>query len=169
MKVDGRELRLAGWDGEPWMKPNGFMNVAVLVKREPGCELPLPHYASEGAAGFDLRSAVDIDLPPGQVVVVPTGFCFAIPPGYELQIRMRGGTAKRGILLANAPGTVDSDYVGQVMLLLLNSTSQPISVKQGERLAQGVLNAVPQAEFIEAAELPKTQRADGRFNSTGRV
>jgi len=139
--------------------------------RTPGTQdLPLPTYHSREASGFDIHISEDVTLPPGQVVVANTGLHVSFPRGIELQIRMRGGSAKRGILLANAPGTVDSDYRGELKLLLVNVTTTAIDLKRGERPCQGVLCPVFQGVFYKVDELEdlgSTERGEGRFNSTG--
>jgi dUTP pyrophosphatase len=130
----------------------------------------VPRYATPGAAGFDLYANNDVPLaiPPFTVGVVPTGLAFEIPPGFELQVRVRGGTGKKGIMKANAPGTVDSDYRGEVFLLLYNGNAdKPFVVNRGDRLCQGLVTPVEQVEFEEVAELGETQRGEGRFHSTG--
>ncbi|HVU50795.1 MAG TPA: dUTP diphosphatase [Polyangia bacterium] len=130
-----------------------------------------PRYMSEGAAGLDLASAADepITLPPGGRVAVPTGLAFEIPRGYEGQVRPRSGLArKHGVTLTNAPGTVDSDYRGEVQVLLVNLGDAPVVVEPGERVAQLVIAPVVLADLEEAEALGDTVRGAGGFGHTGR-
>jgi dUTP pyrophosphatase len=135
-----------------------------------GAGLPLPRYATAGAAGADVVAAVadELVLPPGGRAAVPTGFVVAVPVGYEMQVRPRSGLALRhGVTVANAPGTVDSDYRGEVMVILVNLGSEPYTVRRGDRIAQLVVAPVVQAEVVERATLDPTARGDGGFGSTG--
>lgn len=134
-------------------------------------DLPLPRKATPGAAGFDLCAALEtpLVLEPGKRGAVPTGFAFEIPPGWEGQVRPRSGLARRyGVTLVNSPGTVDSDYRGEVMVLLINLGEEPCRLERGERIAQIVFVPVAEAEIQELAELSATQRGEGGFGSTGR-
>ena len=142
----------------------------VLLQRLPHAEgLPLPAYATEGAAGMDLLAARDMTLPAGGRALVPTGLCFAIPEGFEMQVRPRSGLAlKHGVTVLNAPGTVDSDYRGEVGVILLNSGTEPFSITRGERIAQAVFAPVTRAVWEEVVVLPETLRGIGGFGSTGR-
>lgn len=142
----------------------------VLVQRLPHAEgLPLPAYATEGAAGMDLLAAKDMTVPPGGRALVPTGLRIALPEGYEMQVRPRSGLAlKHGITLPNAPGTVDEDYRGEVGVILLNAGSEPFEIARGDRIAQAVFAPVTRAEWEEVVVLPETQRGTGGFGSTGR-
>jgi len=142
----------------------------VLLQRLPHAEgLPLPAYATEGAAGMDLLAARDMTLPAGGRALVPTGLCIAIPEGFEMQVRPRSGLAlKHGVTVLNAPGTVDSDYRGEVGVILLNSGTEPFSITRGERIAQAVFAPVTRAVWEEVVVLPETQRGIGGFGSTGR-
>jgi dUTP pyrophosphatase len=129
-----------------------------------------PRYMSAGAAGMDLASAADqpIELPPGGRAAVPTGLAFAIPQGFEGQVRPRSGLArKHGITLPNAPGTIDSDYRGEVLVLVLNTGSEPYVIKPGDRIAQLVIAPVVIPALEEAAELDDTTRGHGGFGHTG--
>jgi dUTP pyrophosphatase len=129
-----------------------------------------PRYMSAGAAGLDLASAADgpIELAPGARAAVPTGLAFEIPHGFEGQVRPRSGLArKHGIGLPNAPGTIDSDYRGEVMVLLVNLGAEPYVVQPGERVAQLVIAPVTIAELEEATELSGTVRGEGGFGHTG--
>jgi len=138
--------------------------------------LPLPAYATEGAAGLDLRAclhprdrATGLKLPSLGRVLVPTGLAMAIPPGFEGQIRARSGLAARhGITLPNSPGTIDSDYRGEVMVLLVNLGAATYTIRHGERIAQMIVAPVAHARLVEVDHLPGTSRGDGRFGSTGR-
>ncbi len=143
----------------------------ILVQRLPHAEgLPLPEYATKGAAAMDLLAAVaaPLTLPPGGRALVPTGLCVALPAGHEWQIRPRSGLAlKHGITLVNAPGTIDEDYRGEVGVILLNTGAEPFVVERGMRVAQAVLTPVIRGQFEEVATLPPTGRASGGFGSTG--
>jgi dUTP pyrophosphatase len=130
----------------------------------------VPRYMSAGAAGMDLASAASepISIAPGGRVAVPTGLAFAIPPGYEGQVRPRSGLARKfGISLPNTPGTIDSDYRGEVLVLLVNLGAEPYVVNPGDRIAQFVIAPVVVAELEEADSLDDTVRGDGGFGHTG--
>ena len=146
-------------------------SVTIFVRVLPHGEgLPLPRYATAGAAGCDLHAAVDapLVLGPGERTAVPTGLVLAIPDGFEGQVRARSGIALRhGIACVNAPGTIDSDYRGEVKVILGNFGSEPFTIRRADRIAQLVVAPVARAEFTVAAELPGTDRADGGFGSTG--
>lgn len=134
-------------------------------------DLPLPSYASSGAAGLDLRAAVEspVVLEPGRRAGVPTGIAIALPPGYECQVRPRSGLAARhGIGMVNAPGTVDEDYRGEIFVLLVNHGSEPFTIERGERIAQAVIARYERIEWEEVSSLPETGRGAGGFGSTGR-
>ena len=143
----------------------------ITVQRLPHAEgLPLPSYATAGAAGFDLLAAVTAPLviAPGQRVLVPTGLRLALPAGHELQIRPRSGLAlKHGIVLPNSPGTIDEDYRGELQIIVMNAGDAPFTVERGTRIAQGVLAPVTRATWREADSLPDTLRGTGGFGSTG--
>lgn len=143
--------------------------INVLVQRLPhAADLPLPAYATEGAAGMDLLSARDVTLPPGGRALVPTGLAIAIPEGFEMQVRPRSGLAlKHGVTVLNAPGTVDSDYRGEVGVILLNTSDAPFAIARGDRIAQAVFAPVTRAAFEEVVMLPETRRGTGGFGSTG--
>ena len=145
------------------------MTIRIRLTRLPHGEgLPLPSYATPGAAGLDVVAAEDFDLQPGERHAVATGFKVAIPEGYEIQVRPRSGLAfKHGISVPNTPGTIDSDYRGELKVLLINHGNQPFPVRRGERIAQLVPAAVTLAEFDEVAELCETARGAGGFGSTG--
>jgi len=138
-------------------------------KLRPGAQAP--RYMSAGAAGLDLASAADepIEIPPGGRVAVPTGLAFEIPPGFEGQVRPRSGLARKfGITLPNAPGTIDSDYRGEVQVLLANLGGEAFVVNPGDRVAQLVIAPVVQVELEEAASLAESVRGAGGFGHTGR-
>ena len=144
----------------------------IEVLRLPHAEgLPLPAYATAGAAGMDLLAAVTapVAIPPGGRALIPTGLRMALPPGHELQVRPRSGLAlKHGITCLNTPGTIDSDYRGEVKVILANLGSEPFDIVRGERIAQLVPAAVQLARFEEVASLDETGRGAGGFGSTGR-
>ncbi len=140
----------------------------ALQRLAHGAGLPLPIYASEGAVGLDVVAAEDWTLAPGQRHAVATGFAIAIPPGFEVQVRPRSGLAlKHGITCLNTPGTIDSDYRGEVKVILANLGAEPFEVRRGERIAQLVPAAVTRAAFDEADDLDATHRGAGGFGSTG--
>jgi dUTP pyrophosphatase len=143
--------------------------VAVQVRRLPHGEgLELPRYATEGAAGMDVLSAEGLTLAPGARHAVATGLAVAIPPGYEIQVRPRSGLAlKHGIGVPNTPGTIDSDYRGELKVILINHGAEPFAIHRGDRIAQLVLAPVTLAEWSEVAELDDTARGAGGFGSTG--
>jgi len=145
--------------------------VPVLVKRlDHGQGLDLPAYATAGAAGMDVVSAEDVTLAPGARHAVATGLALAIPPGFEVQVRPRSGLAlKHGISVPNAPGTIDSDYRGELKIILINHGSEPFAILRGDRVAQLVLAPVVQAGWVEVDELDDTARGAGGFGSTGGV
>lgn len=144
--------------------------IAIRLKRLPhGDGLPLPAYASAGAAGLDVVAAEAVTLPPGGRHAVATGFAIAIPAGFEVQVRPRSGLAlKYGITCLNTPGTIDSDYRGEIKVILANLGQDPFEVVRGERIAQLVPAAVQPAVFEEVAQLDATDRGEGGFGSTGR-
>ena len=144
--------------------------IEIKLSRLPHGEgLPLPKYASEHAAGLDVCAAEELVLEPGQRHAVATGFAIEIPHGYEVQVRPRSGLAlKHGITCLNTPGTIDSDYRGEVKVILANLGDEPFPIRRGERIAQLVPAPVLRANFIEARELEKTGRGSGGFGSTGR-
>jgi dUTP pyrophosphatase len=130
----------------------------------------IPRYMTADAAGMDLTAAIDdaVVLAPGARAAIATGLAVAIPPGWEGQVRPRSGLARdRGVTVLNAPGTIDADYRGPVMVLLVNHGREPARIERGERIAQLVIAPVAQAEIGEASELPATARGAGGFGSTG--
>lgn len=143
----------------------------VRLARVPGAEdLPLPEPATPGSAGVDLAAAVaeDLVVPPGGRTSVPTGLRIAVPAGFEAQIRPRSGLALRdGIVLPNAPGTIDSDYRGEVRVILWNAGETPFTVRRGDRIAQLVVAPVAAVAFEEVATLDETERGEGGFGHTG--
>jgi dUTP pyrophosphatase len=148
--------------------------VTLRVRRLPhGLGLPLPAYASADAAGLDLAAAVPQDAPmhlaPGERGLVPTGLAIAVPPGFEAQLRPRSGLAVRhGVTVLNTPGTIDADYRGEVMVVLINHGDEAFSVTRGMRIAQLIVAPVMRAEILEFEELDLTRRGSGGFGSTGR-
>ncbi|GGY92303.1 dUTP diphosphatase [Novosphingobium colocasiae] len=146
-------------------------SVPVRVRVLPHGEgLPLPAYATDGAAGMDAVSAEDVTLAPGARHAVATGLSVAIPAGYEIQVRPRSGLAlKRGISVPNTPGTIDSDYRGEVKVILINHGAEPFEIRRGDRIAQLVLAPVTRASWMEVDELDATERGEGGFGSTGGV
>ena len=147
------------------------MTIELKIHRLPGAEdVPLPRYMSEGASGMDLHSANErtITLRPGDVALVPAGIRIELPAGYEAQIRPRSGlAAKHGITVVNAPGTIDSDYRGEVKVILGNIGREPFEIVRGTRIAQMVVQEVLRAEIIECDELNETARGAGGFGHTG--
>jgi dUTP pyrophosphatase len=145
--------------------------VRLQVQRLPprGEPLPLPTYATAGAAGLDLRADTAIVLAPGERALVPTGLAIAVPEGYEAQVRPRSGLALReGITCLNSPGTIDSDYRGEVSVILANLGQKAVSIARGDRIAQMVIAPVARAELVESAALPGTSRGAGGFGHTGK-
>ena len=149
-------------------------SIAVSVAVLPHFQgLQLPAYETLGAAGMDVRAAVEdgkpVTLKPGERAMVPTGLSVAIPQGYEIQMRPRSGlAAKHGITCLNSPGTIDSDYRGELKVILINHGDQDFVIARGERIGQIVLAAVSHMIWQEVAELPETERGAGGFGSTGR-
>jgi dUTP pyrophosphatase len=149
------------------------IDVEVAVRRlAHAADLPLPAYASEGAAGLDLRAATPdgevIEIQPGERRVVPTGICIALPPGYEAQVRPRSGLARRhGVTCLNSPGTVDSDYRGEIAVILVNLGHEPFAVARGDRIAQLVVAPVSRAVWRPVDDLEETVRGAGGFGSSG--
>jgi dUTP pyrophosphatase len=149
------------------------MSVTVRVKRLPHGEgLPLPSYQSKEAAGLDVVAGVPegaaIAIPPGARALIPSGFALELPRGYEAQVRPRSGLAlKHGVTLLNSPGTIDSDYRGELMVIVINHGDEPFLVRRGDRIAQLVIAPVSHAEIVAAEELAATARGPGGFGSTG--
>ena len=149
------------------------MNPTIPITRLPHAQdLPLPAYETAGAAGMDLRAAVPEDAPlvlkPGARTMAPTGLAFAVPPGFEALVRPRSGlAAKAGITCLNTPGTIDSDYRGEVKVILANLGDEDFVIRRGDRIAQLVIAPVAQAAWSEVASLDETARGAGGFGSTG--
>ena len=149
------------------------MNPTVPIRRLPhNTDLPLPAYETAQAAGMDLRAAVAEDAPmvlrPGDRAPVPTGLAFALPPGFEAQVRPRSGlAAKQGVTCLNTPGTIDADYRGEVMVILINLGAEDVTIRRGDRIAQLVIAPVVQAGWSEVESLDETARGAGGFGSTG--
>jgi len=146
--------------------------VSVLVQRvaSRGEPLPLPSYATPGAAGLDLRSDVALTLEPGRRALVPTGIALAIPEGFEGQVRPRSGLAlKHGITCLNSPGTIDSDYRGEVGVILANLGNEVFAIQRGDRIAQLVIAEVTRAQLALTEALPESGRGAGGFGHTGKL
>ena len=147
------------------------MKLVMKVRRRPGFEdLPLPKYMTEHSAGLDLYAANDepITIAPGEIKLIPTGLFLEIPPGYEGQVRARSGLALRhGLMLPNAPGTIDADYRGELQVVLANCAREPYTIERGVRFAQLVINMIEHVEVVEVAELNETARNAGGFGHTG--
>ena len=143
----------------------------IAVCRLPhGQHLPLPHYATDGAAGMDISAALSepIVLAPGERSAIPTGLAVALPAGHEAQLRPRSGLAlKYGLTLLNSPGTIDADYRGEIKVILANLGQEPVTLIDGMRIAQMVVAPVLHAEWLEVGALPPTERGEGGFGSTG--
>ncbi len=149
-----------------------MQHTTVQIQKLPhGEDLELPFYATEQAAGADLRAAVDEDviLQPGEHKLIKTGFAMALAEGFEAQIRPRSGLAyKHGITVLNSPGTIDADYRGEVGVILINHGKDPFVITRGERIAQMIVAPFVQAAFSEVTELSDTARGEGGFGSSGR-
>ncbi len=144
--------------------------IEISRVREGFDDLPLPNYATDGAAGMDFRAALvnDITLLPGERSAVPTGIAIALPRGFECQVRPRSGLAFRhGIAIVNSPGTVDEDYRGEIVVLVVNLGDESFTIRRGERIAQGVVARYERVVWNEVATLEATERGTGGFGSTG--
>ena len=140
----------------------------IRIKAEKGAVIP--HYATEGAAGADISAylSAPVTLRPGEYKAIPTGLFMEIPEGYEVQVRPRSGLAlKHGITVLNAPGTIDSDYRGEVKVILINHSSEAFTIQNGDRIAQIVVARVHRFPFVEVDDLSATERGEGGFGSTG--
>lgn len=140
----------------------------IRIKAEKGAVIP--HYATEGAAGADISAYLSspVTLRPGEYKAIPTGLFMEIPEGYEVQVRPRSGLAlKHGITVLNAPGTIDSDYRGEVKVILINHSSEAFTIQNGDRIAQIVVARVHRLPFVEVDDLSATERGEGGFGSTG--
>jgi len=146
-----------------------FEPVDIAVKRlDHAGDLPLPSYETAGSAGMDVRAAEALTLTPGKRGLVGTGLAFAIPAGYEIQVRPRSGLAfKKGISIPNTPGTIDSDYRGELKVILINHGDEDFVIERGDRIAQIVVAPVQRGVLVEVADLDETQRGTGGFGSTG--
>ena len=143
-------------------------HIVIKCKMAEGAKLPA--YQSAGAAGADISANVagPVVIPSGGFAAIQTGLYMEVPEGYEVQVRPRSGlAAKHGVTCLNAPGTIDSDYRGEVKIILINHGAEPFAVNHGDRVAQLVVSAVPQARFAPAVTLTQTERAEGGFGSTG--
>ena len=156
---------------KPQTETNAMENPIIKCIQLPHAkDLPLPSYQTQEAAGMDVRVALtkEIRLAPGERALVPTGLIMAIPQGYEVQIRPRSGLAiKHGITMVNSPGTIDSDFRGEIHLIVINHGQQAFTVKHGDRMAQMVVQKIHQAEIVQTSEVDQTQRGHGGFGSTG--
>lgn len=133
-------------------------------------DVELPAYATQGSAGMDVRAAVskDVVISPGEVVLIPTGFVIELPEGYEAQIRPRSGLAvKHKIGILNAPGTIDSDYRGEIKIILINFGTEPFTVRRGDRIAQMVVSPYIRVNWVEVEHVNQTDRGAGGFGHTG--
>ncbi|GAB6044518.1 dUTP diphosphatase [Caminibacter profundus] len=140
----------------------------VLKIKKLNEEAKIPAYQSEEAAGFDLHSIEDVVIKPGERKLIGTGLAFEIEKGYEVQIRPRSGLAfKHGITVLNSPGTIDSDYRGEIKVLLINLGNEKFEIKKSDRIAQAIISPIIQAEIIEVDSLSDTKRGAGGFGSTG--
>ena len=141
-----------------------------VVRLDGNRDLPLPAYESKGSSGLDLRAYVrePVLLKPGEIKLIPTGLAVSIPSGYEAQIRPRSGLALRyGIGMVNSPGTIDSDYRGEIGIIMVNWGSEPFTIQKGDRIAQMIISRVYTADFVEVADLDETDRGQGGFGHTG--
>lgn len=147
------------------------MDVKIRIKRFEGQEdIPLPAYETDGSAGMDLRAAVKekMVLRPGEIKLIPTGLAISIPPGFEAQVRSRSGLALRhGLGMVNSPGTIDSDYRGEVGLIMINWGPDPVVIKRGDRIAQMIIARVYRAEVVDVKDLDSTTRGGGGFGHSG--
>lgn len=144
------------------------MTSVHIARLHHGEGLPLPTYETAGAAGMDLRAAENAVLEPGARCLMPTGFAIALPPGFEAQVRPRSGLAvKHGVTVLNAPGTIDSDYRGEIKVPLINHGQQEFVISRGDRIAQLIIAAVTAAHLIEVAGLDRTERGSAGFGSSG--
>lgn len=145
--------------------------IAVKIRRlENSIDIPLPTYESEGSSGMDIRASVQkpVLIRPGEIKLIPTGLAVSVPPGYEAQIRPRSGLAlHRGIGMVNSPGTIDSDYRGEIGIILVNWGTESFTVKRGDRIAQMVFSNVYRGHLVEVDDLDATGRGQGGFGHTG--
>jgi len=149
--------------------PNAEIAVAI-TRTADNPDLPLPEPATPGSAGLDLRACVPaaVALAPGRRALIPTGFCIALPPGYEGQVRPRSGLALRhGLTMLNSPGTIDSDYRGEIKVVAVNLGQEPVTIGRGDRIAQLVIAPVARVRLTLDQDLPPTGRGGGGFGHTG--
>jgi dUTP pyrophosphatase len=143
--------------------------VTVKIKMMEGCEDLMPARAHHDDAAFDIRSRVDMVLEPGEPHLVATGIFMEFPAGYEAQIRPRSGLAlKHALTVPNSPGTIDAGYRGEVCVIMLNAGKEPYEIKRGDRIAQMVINKLPEVELVQVEELSESLRGAGGFGSTGK-
>ena len=148
---------------------NHLKKLQIKIKMAENCADLAPAKAHPDDAAFDLRSRMEMELPPGRSVLVPTGLFLELPPGYEAQVRPRSGLAlKHNLMLTNSPGTIDAGYRGEVGVIMFNAGSEPFPVRRGDRIAQMVITELPEVELALAEELSETGRGAGGFGSTGR-
>ena len=144
------------------------MSIAIHIHMDNGCEDLFPRKAHEDDAAFDLRSRVDVVIPSGKIILVPTGVFMELPVGYEAQVRPRSGLAlKHGITVLNTPGTIDAGYRGEVGVILINAGPADFTVARGDRIAQMVVQKLADVELVAAEQLSETNRGAGGFGSTG--
>lgn len=145
--------------------------IPIKVKRlDDSTDLPLPSYESEGCSGMDIRASVKkaVILNPGEIRLIPTGLVVSVPPGYEAQIRPRSGLAlEYGIGMVNSPGTIDSDYRGEIGIIVINWGQRPFTIRRGDRIAQMIITRVYRADIMEVEVLDSTQRGEGGFGHSG--
>lgn len=143
--------------------------IKIKVRRDArSAGIPLPVYATDGSSGMDIRASEAAEIAPGDFAAVPTGLSIEMPRGCECQVRPRSGlAAKHGVTVLNAPGTIDSDYRGEIKVILINHGKEPFMVQPGDRIAQLVFASAARAEMIEAEELSDTERGDGGFGHSG--
>ncbi len=149
-------------------------SIKIKIKRisDEFSDIPLPVYATDGSSGMDIRAALNEPgiINPGEVKLIPTNLSFEIPYGYEIQVRPRSGlAAKYGIGVLNSPGTIDSDYRGEVKVILFNFSKEPFKIKSGERIAQLVVSKIYKAEIEVSSDLQETERGEGGFGHTGKA
>ena len=145
--------------------------IPIKIKRlDETADLPLPSYESEGSSGMDLRASVTepVLLNPGEIRLIPTGLAISVPHGYEAQIRPRSGLAlKHGIGMVNSPGTIDSDYRGEIGIIVVNWGQKPFTIRRGDRVAQMIITKVYKADIMEVGVLESTERGEGGFGHSG--
>ena len=153
------------------MENRQLERVSVKIKRlGDNSDLPLPDYETDGSSGMDIRASVKrpVSIKPGEIKLIPTGLAVSIPPGYEGQIRPRSGLAlKSGIGMVNSPGPIDSDYRGEIGIVVINWGQEPFTIKRGDRIAQMIISKVYRADIIAVDDLDSTQRGEGGFGHSG--